>query len=141
MSTFYAGKTVFITGCTGFIGKVILEKFMRDLPDYKRIYVMVRAKKGHSLVKRLEDIFKYELFEPLFKANPSLRQGWKSKIFPIAGDLTLEGLGLSQEHKNILLNEVDLVINSAASTNFDDPILESLNINYFGAMRLFDIVN
>jgi hypothetical protein len=32
------------------------------------------------------------------------------------------------------------VINSAASVNFDDPILESLNINYFGALRMFDIV-
>ena len=87
---------------------------------------MVRAKKGVPLQKRLEEIFKYEIFEPLFQKNPELRTGWRSKVFPIGGDLTLEGLGLSAEHKNILMNEVDVVINSAASTNFDDPILESL---------------
>lgn len=131
---------MFITGCTGFIGKVILEKFLRDIQSFKRIYVMVRAKKGVPLLKRLEEIFKYEIFEPLFQKVPELRNGWKAKVFPIAGDLTLKGLGLSAEHKNILMNEVDVVINSAASTNFDDPILESLNINYFGALRMMDLV-
>jgi len=31
------------------------------------------------------------------------------------------------------------VINNAASVNFDDPLLDALNINYFGCMRLLDI--
>jgi FlaA1/EpsC-like NDP-sugar epimerase len=29
---FYSGKKVLITGCTGFIGKVIIEKFLRSIP-------------------------------------------------------------------------------------------------------------
>jgi thioester reductase-like protein len=69
-----------------------------------------------------------------------MRDGWRQKVLPIGGDLELKGLGLTDEHKDILLNEVNFVINSAASVNFDDPILESLNINYFGALRMFDII-
>ena len=52
----------------------------------------------------------------------------------------LKGLGLTDEHREILMTEVHFVINSAASVNFDDPVLDSLNINYFGALRMFDIV-
>ena len=136
----FKDKTFFITGCTGFIGKVLLEKIMRSIPEFRRIYVMVRPKKGLTLQKRLEDIFKYEVFEPYFTANPHMRDGWREKVMPIGGDLELKGLGLTDEHRDILLNEVHFVINSAASVNFDDPILESLNINYFGALRMFDII-
>jgi fatty acyl-CoA reductase len=45
---FYKDKTIFITGTTGFVGKVVLEKILRSLSDFKRIYIMVRPKKGMS---------------------------------------------------------------------------------------------
>jgi fatty acyl-CoA reductase len=39
---FYKDKTIFITGTTGFVGKVVLEKILRTLGDYKKIFIMVR---------------------------------------------------------------------------------------------------
>jgi alcohol-forming fatty acyl-CoA reductase len=48
ITNFYKDKTIFITGTTGFVGKVVLEKIMRSLGDFKRIYLMVRPKKGKS---------------------------------------------------------------------------------------------
>lgn len=66
---------------------------------------------------------------------------WKEKIFPIVGDLTLSGLGLSPESREVLKTQVDLIINCAASTNFDDPLLDALNINYFGCMRILDLAH
>ena len=45
----------------------------------------------------------------------------------------LEGLGLNQQVRDSLINELDVIINTAASVNFDDPIREALQINYFGA--------
>ena len=41
---FYRDKTVFLTGTTGFVGKVLLEKFIRSVPDFRKIFVMVRPK-------------------------------------------------------------------------------------------------
>jgi alcohol-forming fatty acyl-CoA reductase len=64
---------------------------------------------------------------------------WPNKVGAIVGDLTISGLGLSQEHRDTLINEVDVIINSAASVNFDDPLLDALNINFFGCMRILDI--
>jgi len=50
----------------------------------------------------------------------------------MAGDLQKEGLGLSAEDRHILLTQVHIIINCAASVNFDDPLVEALSINYFG---------
>ena len=46
---FYRDKTIFLTGTTGFVGKVVLEKFLRNIPDFRKIFVMVRSKKNKSV--------------------------------------------------------------------------------------------
>ena len=68
---FYEGKTIFLTGTTGFVGKVLLEKIIRCLPNFKKLFVMVRDKKGMSVQQRFEkESLASEIFEPLFKADP-----------------------------------------------------------------------
>jgi len=49
---------------------------------------------------------------------------------PVAGDLIMNHLGLSAEHRASLVNECDVIINCAASVNFDDPLLDAIQINY-----------
>ena len=139
IAEFYADKTIFITGTTGFVGKVILEKIMRSLGNFRHLYVMVRAKKGMSNIERLQMIFESDIFEHYFCQYPDMCKGWTTKVSPIAGDLTKNGLGLSQKDQETILNEVNVIINSAASVNFDDPILDALNINYHGCMRLLSL--
>lgn len=103
---YYKNKTIFITGTTGFVGKVVLEKIMRTLVDFKKIFIMVRQKKGMTDLQRLEEIFQSEIFEPLFRMKPQLKTDWKLKVFLVAGDLTLSGLGLSPESKQTIIDEV-----------------------------------
>jgi FlaA1/EpsC-like NDP-sugar epimerase len=57
MQNFYSGKSIFLTGATGFMGKVISEKLMRTCPDIKAIYMLIRPKKGKEITKRFEEIF------------------------------------------------------------------------------------
>jgi len=49
----YEGKVILITGCTGFLGKVVLEKLLRSIPGIKKIYILVRPKSGISTKERL----------------------------------------------------------------------------------------
>ena len=95
---FYKDKTIFLTGTTGFVGKVVLEKFMRSLPDFKRMYVMVRPKKLISIQERLEkEILNSEIFDMLYAANPSLKELMRTKLIAVSGDLVMEGLGINKE--------------------------------------------
>jgi len=44
----------------------------------------------------------------------------------------LEGLGISSSDRSRIVNEVNIIINCAASVNFDDPLLDAIQINYMG---------
>lgn len=57
ISETFKGRDIFITGGTGFMGKVLLERFLRCLPDVGTIYMLVRPKKGKNPKLRLEEIF------------------------------------------------------------------------------------
>jgi fatty acyl-CoA reductase len=50
----YANKTLLLTGTTGFLGKVLLEKFLFSLSEVKEIYVLIRKKKGMDLNERFK---------------------------------------------------------------------------------------
>lgn len=56
ISSYFKDKCIFITGATGFLGKVLVEKLLRSCSDLKSIYVMVRSKKGKPASDRLEEI-------------------------------------------------------------------------------------
>lgn len=53
---FYNGKTVFITGGTGFMGKVLLEKLLRSCHGVAKIYLLIRPKKGQNSRERLQQL-------------------------------------------------------------------------------------
>lgn len=54
---FYRDAVVFLTGGTGFMGKVLLEKLLRTCPHIKHVYLLIRSKKGKNAEQRLDEIF------------------------------------------------------------------------------------
>lgn len=64
ISEFYAGRSIFITGATGFMGKVLVEKILRSCPTVKALYLMVRPKKGQAPEERVEGLFKSKVMPP-----------------------------------------------------------------------------
>lgn len=53
---YYEGKNVLITGATGFMGKVLLEKLLRSCSGVKAAYVLVRPKAGQAPDARIADM-------------------------------------------------------------------------------------
>ena len=59
IAPFYNGRSIFVTGGTGCMGKVLVEKLLRSCPGIKQIYLLMRPAKGKDVETRLEE----------FKAN------------------------------------------------------------------------
>ena len=56
ISDFYAQKTVLITGATGFLGKVVMEKLLRACPHVKKIYLLTRSRRGVNPQQRIDNL-------------------------------------------------------------------------------------
>nr|CAH7729585.1 unnamed protein product [Callosobruchus chinensis] len=60
IQNFYHSKNVFITGGTGFLGKVLIEKLLRST-DVSNIYLLIRPKKEKDVYRRLEELLECEV--------------------------------------------------------------------------------
>lgn len=66
VNNFFNGKTVFITGGTGFLGACLIEKLLRSVPDLQNIYLLLRPKKGKEINERLEELKKNSVQKNIF---------------------------------------------------------------------------
>jgi len=57
IQSYYKDKIIFITGASGYMGKVLLEKLLYSCLEIDKIYLLIRGKKGHSSDTRLNSIF------------------------------------------------------------------------------------
>lgn len=55
---FYKDKTIFITGASGFMGKVLIEKLLYSCSDVKELIILMRAKRGKTAKQRVEEFGK-----------------------------------------------------------------------------------
>lgn len=100
-------KNVLLTGCTGFIGRFLLHELL-TATDYT-VYCMLRGETNESARQRLVDLMKhYELWEEAFS----------DRIVVIAGDLTKDNLGLTDEEFMDLARNIDVIYNNGAVANY-----------------------
>nr|AII21950.1 fatty-acyl reductase 2 [Sesamia inferens] len=128
VAEFYAGKSVFITGGTGFLGKVFIEKLLYSCPDIAKVFMLIREKKGLSISERMNQF----LDDPLFNRLKDKRSTDLKKIVLIPGDISVPGLGISREIENILLETVSVIIHSAATVKLNEPLPTAWKINVEG---------
>jgi len=41
LKSYYEGKSILLTGTTGFVGKVVLEKILRTFPEVAKVYISI----------------------------------------------------------------------------------------------------
>lgn len=49
-------QSILVTGASGFLGKVLVEKLLYSTPELKNIYLLIRPQGGLSPKKRLDKI-------------------------------------------------------------------------------------
>jgi len=132
---FYKNATIFITGGTGFMGKMLIEKLSRTCPQLKHIYLLIRNKKGKAVNERIDAIFEDRLFKRIKHERPKFYH----KISAIAGDISLPGLGISPSDRQLLAEQVNIVFHAAATIRFDEHIRTAIDINVLGTREIIKL--
>jgi len=136
---FLENQTLFITGITGFLGKVLLVKLITSCHNLKEnsICVLIRGKKELSASDRFEkDIF-HESFimRQLLKERPEARKYMKV----IDGDVAKSKLGMTPTDYDYVANNATCILHMAATTNFTENLRNAFEINILGTRRVLDL--
>lgn len=98
---YYRGKTVLITGCTGFIGSILLTIILAKLPEVRRVYCLYRTQPGIK--------------------HPRVQ--W------IKGDICNRQWGLEAGAYARICSEVEVIFHLAAHTGWDIGLNEQVASN------------
>ncbi|KAK0396316.1 hypothetical protein QR680_001667 [Steinernema hermaphroditum] len=128
----YTGRSIFVTGFTGFLGKVLVEKLLWAFPDIKNVFVLVRDRRGVAPKDRIQKLLESPIFNRLRLRDSSIFQ----KIIPLTGNLMEEELGLNELDMRRICEEVSIVFHCAATVKFDEVLRVSVEMNVLGTQRL-----
>ncbi|KAG8387509.1 hypothetical protein BUALT_Bualt02G0028500 [Buddleja alternifolia] len=138
---FLENKSILVTGATGFLAKIFIEKILRVQPNVKKLYLLLRASDMKSAMQRFNnEVIAKELFKVLKeKCGENLSSLISDKVRVVAGDITCEDLGIIDSCLlGEMWKEIDVVANLAATTKFDERYDVSLGINTLGAKHVLN---
>uniref|UniRef100_A0AC34QVW2 Fatty acyl-CoA reductase n=1 Tax=Panagrolaimus sp. JU765 TaxID=591449 RepID=A0AC34QVW2_9BILA len=130
----FQNQTIFVTGFSGFLGKVLVEKLLFST-NVSKIYVLIRPLKGHKPQERLDKILTSPIYDRIRTTDDQIFK----KLVPIAGDLMHENLGMSQQDIEELCQNVSIVFHCAATVKFDEILRVSVQMNLIGTRQLLAI--
>uniref|UniRef100_A0A0E0GZH5 Fatty acyl-CoA reductase n=1 Tax=Oryza nivara TaxID=4536 RepID=A0A0E0GZH5_ORYNI len=134
----FRDKTILITGATGFLGKLLVEKILRVQPEVRKLYLLVRAPDAIAAEERvLTEVVGNGLFDVLREQyGAGFHSFIKEKIYALPGDVTHENFGLESYDILQLSQKVDIIVNGAATTNFMERYDVALATNTTGIVHL-----
>ncbi|KAK9196493.1 hypothetical protein WN943_004622 [Citrus x changshan-huyou] len=137
---FFVGKSFFVTGATGFLAKVLIEKILRTAPEVGKIFLLIKAESEEAASKRLKDeVINAELFKCLQQTYGECYQDFMlNKLVPVVGNISESNLGLEGDLAKVIANEVDVIINSAANTTLHERYDIAIDINTRGPSHVMN---
>lgn len=126
---------IYKTGSTGFLGKVLIEKLLRSCDGVRKIYILLRSKRGLASKRRFEEFLKNPIFERIREKNSEIL----NKLVCISGDMNEPNIGLDEEALKLIKEEIDIVFHVAATVRFNEPLKGAANLNTFGTKRIMEL--
>jgi dTDP-4-amino-4,6-dideoxygalactose transaminase/acyl-CoA-binding protein/nucleoside-diphosphate-sugar epimerase len=129
---------VILAGATGFIGSLLLRDLLlhrKRLGLFGGVIVICRQKWNKSARERIDNLLKQEMFSFLTDAQK------RDLVYVIDGDLSLPQFGMSDDdyYNACNLQNISLVINSAACVNFTEPLERAAVSNISTALQLQEL--
>lgn len=128
-----AGRTVLLTGVTGFIGQALLERVLSAHPE-TRVVAVLRERPGVTAEQRLDELVAKPVFWPWREkvGEDAAREIVRDRVRVVPAELT--------ESVPELPDDVDVVIHGASIVSFDPPIDEAFQTNVVGTVNLYEAV-
>ncbi|CAG9801690.1 unnamed protein product [Chironomus riparius] len=136
ISRVFEGHHVFVTGATGFMGKVFLERLLRAT-EIAKVYILIRPKRGKASKERLVEILDNLLFNTLRQSRNYVEHIKKIKI--VDGDCSMEELGMHAEIRKELSEKLTMIFHFAATTRFDEKLKSAINLNLRGTLEMIKL--
>uniref|UniRef100_A0A336LP21 Fatty acyl-CoA reductase n=1 Tax=Culicoides sonorensis TaxID=179676 RepID=A0A336LP21_CULSO len=133
MKDFYRDKTIFMSGGTGFVGLIMLEKLLRC--EVKEVFLFVRPKKGKSPEERVNAIFQ----EPIYVRLRRQKDHYMRKITVVEGNLAHPNLGIDPILKMKVIQNTQIFIHAAADVRFDETLKEAIETNVRGTREMLKL--
>ena len=125
---FFEGKSIFITGATGFLGKVLIRKLLSTC-KVEKIYCLIREQKGETSSERAQK----EILNTLIFKDINID---KLEIF--SGDLLQPNMGLNCEDEQKLINSVQVIFHMAATIRFEEELKTAVKMNVETTNRVIE---
>jgi len=136
------------------VSPVIIEKLLR-VTEVGQIYLLIRTKKGKDAFARIEDLFNdpvsdsggffvYQLINffiltQVFAKMKQVNPKYRCQITIISGDCSLPGLGINADERETILENVNIVLHSAATVRFDEKLKMAIAINVHGTKEIIKL--
>lgn len=134
---FYKDKCIFVTGATGFLGKILMEKLLRDCENIAYIYFLIRIKSNSTLNETLDKFKNHQIFDRIrCKENGAKLL---NKLQPIVGDITQSNYNLTLHDINVLNQNVNVIFHCAASVKFNDSVQDAVLLNTCATQQLLEM--
>ncbi|XP_049767053.1 fatty acyl-CoA reductase 1-like isoform X2 [Schistocerca cancellata] len=135
VAQWFAGRSVLVTGATGFLGKAIVEKLLRSCPDVGTLYLLLRPKRGQDPHARLEAYTSHVVFSKLREERPDFAR----QLSVVAGDLSAPEFRLAEQDMAALRRDVSVVFHNAASVRFDETLRQAVTTNVMGTKHMLQL--
>ncbi|KAF2895082.1 hypothetical protein ILUMI_11094 [Ignelater luminosus] len=132
---YFSSSTIFVTGATGFLGRLLVEKLLRTCFDLSKMYILVRPKGNKSVEQRLQEYFDDALYERLKREKSEAM----AKLFVIEGDCYLPDLGLNEQDKQLIISEVNYIFHAAATLRFNEKLRVAAYTNARGTRDILKL--
>uniref|UniRef100_A0A182MGT0 Fatty acyl-CoA reductase n=1 Tax=Anopheles culicifacies TaxID=139723 RepID=A0A182MGT0_9DIPT len=135
---FYRNTTILVTGGSGFLGKVLLEKILRCM-NVRKVFLAIRTKDGRTPSERLQDLLKDAIFDRLRMVTTTEQLLERIEAVEISLEADSSGLGMDGSKEALVLQETEVVFNVLASVKFNESIRNAIDTNVGGTRMILQL--